>query len=93
MQFKTAREGWLLIDNRLAPPEPGFPRFLEAGTITCTQCQKQMIRNPERMRERAHCSKCGYLCDGCAVLHKLNGCKPFSKVIDEVLEQAARGVG
>lgn len=82
---KRQREGWLLIDNRLAPPEEGVPRFMEAATSTCSHCQQQVVRNPVRMRERAYCPSCdAYICDRCEGIRAVNGCRPFEAVIVEL---------
>lgn len=81
------KQGFLLIDNRLAPPEPGIPRFFEGATKTCPHCTGQVVLNPARTRERGHCRRCdSYLCDGCAVLAKLSGgeCRPFSAVVEDI---------
>ncbi len=87
---KERREGYLLIDNRLAPPAPGVPRFLEAATSRCAHCERQIIRNPERTRERAACFTCdAYICDPCAVVARIAGCKPFNAVIEEQFRSAA----
>ena len=87
---KDRREGYLLIDNRCAPPEPGIPRYLEAATSRCGHCERQIIRNPARMRERASCSRCDtYICDDCAIVARSAGCKPFSAVIEEHFRSAS----
>jgi len=80
---KRSREGYLLIDNRHAPGPDGTT-FLEAATITCNHCQRQMIRNPERKREREWCSNCDrYICDPCGAIRKIAGCKTFAAILDE----------
>ena len=82
---KSQREGYLLIDNRLAPPSPGVPRFMEAATSTCSHCQQQVVRNPSRQRARAWCSSCdSYICDRCESIRMVNGCKPFDAVLNEL---------
>jgi hypothetical protein len=80
------RTGYVVSDNRVAPPEPGIPRFFEGDTKTCPHCTAQIILNPARVRERGYCRRCdSYICDSCAVLAKLSGgeCKPFKQFIDE----------
>ena len=85
MKSKSQREGYLLIDNRLAPPSPGVPRFLEAATSTCSHCHNQILRNPARQRERAYCPSCdSYICDGCNAVRQVEGCKPLNAVIDSL---------
>jgi len=81
--MKKAREGYLLIDNRHAPGPDGTT-FLEAATITCSHCQRQLIRNPDRQREREWCANCDkYICDPCAAIRAVAGCKTFSALMDE----------
>lgn len=82
---KRAREGFLLIDNRHAAG-PGGVRFLEAATTTCSHCQRQIVRNPARERERAWCRSCdSYICDECEALRAVAGCKTFHAKLDEAL--------
>lgn len=85
MRSLRSREGYLLIDNRHAPG-PGGVAFVEAAVRTCAHCQKQLIRNPLRTRERARCFSCDYfICDLCALILKIKGvCVPFAKVLDDL---------
>jgi hypothetical protein len=78
--------GWLLLDNRNAPL-PGRPALFEADTYTCTHCQRVVVMNPERKRERYKCRGCDHhICDGCAALRTEGGaCRTFSQVADEYL--------
>src|ERR1700677_973419 len=90
MPSKSTPQGWLLIDNRLAPPEPGIPRFVEAGIVGCSHCRRQAVLNPERERERGYCRKCDhYICDQCAAVGE---CKPFDRFIDQAMTALARGL-
>ena len=102
-------EGYVLIDHRESPgftPEQrvaaGLPAnmpigrgmVLEAPTKYCAHCQATVIINPDRKRERAHCSKCDhYVCDGCGAAMQAPGYvhKSFKQVIDEFRERAAKG--
>lgn len=85
MRHKSQREGYLLIDNRLAPPTEGVPRFVELATSTCSHCQRQILRNPARQRDRAWCPNCdSYVCDQCDAVRQIEGCKPMSAVIDKL---------
>ncbi len=85
---KSRREGYLLIDNRLAPPSEGVPRFMEAATSTCSHCERQIVRNPARQRDRAWCPSCdSYICDACEAVRAVEGCKPFTSVIDKLAKQ------
>ena len=76
------REGGLMVvDHRNSPGiseeqmralglhHPGFAAgsFLEVPTKKCTDCQRIVLMNPKRIRERATCKTCGgYICDECA---------------------------
>lgn len=80
--------GYMLVDNRNTDSlPPGTIRFLEASTYTCTHCQRVVVMNPERKRERYKCQGCNHMiCDGCAAIRAAGGpCKTFSQVIDEYL--------
>lgn len=94
MKSKRSHEGYLLIDNRHAAcPAHPTREFAGAGaavvempTLTCSHCQKQMIVNPLRTRERPYCRKCDhYLCDECALVAHLNGgeCQPYQARLDQ----------
>lgn len=81
MRSQRSREGYLLIDNRHAAG-PGGVSYLEAATSTCSHCHRQVIRNPQRVRERAFCFKCShYICDQCAATQT---CIPFAKLIEDI---------
>lgn len=95
-------EGYLLIDNRASPGVPdevnqefdlpvGAGRgVFECATFTCSHCQRVVIINPKRNRERAYCRGCDHLlCDGCGAERARTGlCRTFKQVIDEILEKA-----
>lgn len=107
MHSKRSLEGYLLMDNRESPGvpdavlqavDPALPLgagrgLFEAPTITCSHCQRVVIMNPLRTRERAYCAKCDhYLCDECGAALTASGvCRPFTQIIEEVQEQAAKG--
>lgn len=80
--------GYLMIDNRLAGGGLG-----EADTSTCSHCQRIVVLNPDRTRERGFCPKCShYICDECVgVMHQTLTCVPIAKVFDELQEGATRG--
>lgn len=88
MKSKTSQEGYLLIDNRAN----GGGAF-EAATLTCSHCQKQVIRNPARERARAYCPKCDhYICDDCELARVQTGiCVPFTQVMDIIDTKIAHG--
>jgi len=86
---KRSIEGYLTIDNSLAEGPAGKREY---ATLTCSHCQQQVLKNPDRTRERAYCRRCDrYLCDACGVLAlQTIGCKPFKQIADEIQEQAIR---
>lgn len=104
----TKRESYLMIDHRASPGVPadfyrsiGFDmpavaegKMGEFAVLVCVHCQKHVIKNPERTRERANCSKCGnqYICDVCEFESRQPGYvhRPFKKVIDDTLELGLR---
>lgn len=67
--------------------------MLEAATLTCSHCQKQVVRNPARERARAYCPKCDhYICDDCESVRVQTGeCFTYQQIIDTVLDKAANG--
>lgn len=91
------REGYLFVDHRaspgfspelaqrlgLDPSQVGEGKVMEAATLTCKHCGVVVVKNPDRVRARARCSKCdAYVCDNCAPLP----CRPFAQVVDDVLD-------
>lgn len=87
------KAGYLFIDNRQAPPEPGVPRFLEADTRTCGHCHAVVVMNPLRSRPRTFCKKCDhYVCDRCApAVELLSECHDIERLIDKTFERAQHG--
>lgn len=96
-----------MIDNRNAPPVDeawarasgknpigaGVKGTFEAPVLTCSHCQRQMMVQPLRTRERAYCRKCDhYICDECALIAKLNGgeCEPLNAKLDRKQEALLR---
>jgi hypothetical protein len=75
------KEGELFVDHRASPGLPagtarklGYEpsqvaegKLFEAATIMCAHCNRIVVRNPLRDRERAFCMQCGgvYICDLC----------------------------
>lgn len=93
------QEGYFLLDHRHANPVPdelviaaGLPAgagrgLFEAPAFTCRHCQRVVVMNPNRTRERHYCRGCDHLiCDGCAavkaVTHK---CRTFDQLVDDLL--------
>ena len=101
---KRDHEGVLILDHRFTPGlsaeeehaqglPPGAGRGLtELPTYTCSHCQRVVIMNPQRTRERAYCRKCDhYICDQCgAVAAKTKECKTFEQTIEETQELAVK---
>src|SRR5678809_1274937 len=94
---KRSLEGYLLIDNRLAPSVPGFGdtpgiaagATFESATITCNHCNRVVILNPNRSRPRTYCAKCDhYICDVCAAVGE---CRPLVALRDKLQKDAERG--
>lgn len=80
-------EGYLQIDHRNSPGIEGLPSLFEAATYTCKHCQRVVVKNPDRQRERAYCRGCDHLiCDPCAAIKAQTlTCRTFDQVIDELL--------
>lgn len=88
---KRSHEGYLLVDHRAAPTCEGLPPgirgpMFEAPTVTCSHCQRVVVLNPLRTRDRAYCPKCDhYVCDQCELVRVQSGgeCKTFKQIMDE----------
>lgn len=107
MFSKRELEGYLMIDHRESPgvtPEQammagrntlpvGRGQRFEAPTVNCSHCERLVVLNPGRTRDRAYCPKCNhYLCDQCEAARVQTGlCKPFAQRIDEFIDAAAKG--
>lgn len=94
-------EGYLLIDHRASPGVQGHADpatsdlqfvpgggLFESATITCSHCQRVVVLNPQRTRERGYCAKCDhYICDApaCHV-----DCRPFNAFLDTLQRDAFR---
>ena len=89
------REGYLLIDHRAGPGLNccglGAGTVFESAIVTCSHCQRGIVLNPSRTRERAYCPNCDhYICDNCEAVRAQTGCKTFKQVMDEVCEAAIK---
>jgi hypothetical protein len=73
MFSKRTLEGELIIDHRAGDGTAQCPAGtrLELPTVSCAHCQRIVLMNPLRTRERAWCMQCDrYICDQCnAVRH------------------------
>jgi hypothetical protein len=95
-------EGYLLIDNRESPGvsreqvsiagAPFVPAGMmyESAVYTCSHCQRGVVMNPDRSRERGFCRGCNHvICDSCATVMAVTlQCVPFKKIIDDAQEAA-----
>lgn len=86
--------GYLEIDQRNvhAPLPPGTQRYFEADTYTCRHCDRVVVMNPLRVRERYKCNGCSHhICDDCAA-KRFAGvpCKTMAQIVDEVRERESR---
>jgi len=95
-------EGEIFIDHRASPGIPplqarqmgcdpsqlGEGKLFEAATIACEHCNRFVIKNPLRTRERAFCMQCGgaYICDLCDDERRKPDYvhMPFRKIVDLV---------
>lgn len=107
---QSDNEGYLLIDHRDSPgltakqavtagrasimPHVAKGRRFEGATLTCSHCERIVIKNLDRARQRAYCPKCNhFICDWCEAERVRTGqCKPFKQVIDEFYDAAAKGI-
>lgn len=96
MFSKREREGYLLVDHTDSPGlggHLGAGKKFQAATNTCSHCNKVVVMNPDRVRQRGYCYNCDhYICDACGVAMKQTGiCSSFDRFADEYLERAAKG--
>ena len=94
--------GYLFVDHRNSPGIPedvarkmgyepslvGEGKLMEADTMMCAHCNRPVIMNPMRTRDRAYCMGCGgqYICDLCDAERRKPDYKhlPFNKIKDLV---------
>lgn len=89
--------GYLSIDHRDSPgltPEDvahvpgaqvvGKGELLERDVMQCSHCQRAVVLEPLRIRDRGYCPKCHhYVCDGCETIRvKTGACVPMVKRLD-----------
>jgi hypothetical protein len=101
---KRNNEGYLLIDQRDSPgvspimahrvglPVGANKGVFEAPTYTCSHCQKVVVLNPLRNRDRAWCRHCDqYLCDPCGgVLAATGNCNLYREMLDNLQEEGLK---
>jgi hypothetical protein len=100
--------GYLQIDHRdspgLTPADvahvPGsIPvaggSLLERDVLTCSHCQRGVILEPLRTRDRGYCPKCNhFVCDSCDTSRvKTGACVPMKQVLDVAQNHADKFVG
>lgn len=104
MGSKRDRENYFMMDHRQSAPVPddllrkaGLPAgagrgLFEVASYSCNHCQRQVIMNPARTSNPDYCRGCdSYLCKRCAAIKSVTlECKPFSRIIDDVLTAAER---
>lgn len=98
--------GYLTIDHRDSPGltpadvarSPGAiavagGTLLERDVLTCSHCQRAVVLEPLRTRDRGHCPKCDrYVCDPCeAIRAKSGACVPMTQTLDRMQALAAHG--
>jgi len=108
MFSKTELEGYLEIDHRESPgftpeeaaragrgtiPVPKNTR-LQSATYNCCGCERMIVKNPLRERERNYCRQCDrYMCDNCSLSLKLTGRHvPYKKMLEEAMNADARRI-
>jgi hypothetical protein len=99
MFSKRELEGYMMIDHRNSPGIEnasipiGRGRFFQSPTINCSHCERMVVLNPDRSRSRGYCPKCDkYVCDSCEAERVRSGvCRPFKQVIEEFMDNAAKG--
>ena len=104
MPSKRSHEGYLLIDHRAGPgisaeqaARAGLPPgshcgIFEAPTYTCRHCQRVVVINPLRTRDREYCPGCNhYICDDCGRVRSHTGrCLTFEQAMYEMQLAADR---
>lgn len=67
--------------------------IFERDTKVCTHCERGIILEPLRTRQREKCPYCyHYICDECHKMLKITGqCIPFKKIVDEAANKIAKG--
>lgn len=107
MKTKRSNEGVILIDHRNSPglseefmranklDGPAVPagHTLESALVECHSCQRDIVLNPLRTRERAWCRKHdAYLCDECNARRAASGgeCIPAKQKIEALFKRISR---
>jgi hypothetical protein len=109
MKTLSSGAGYLVIDHTDSPglsekdqiSAPPGALVAPAGQLAegdikhCSHCQRAVLLNPGRVRNRAVCPKCyHYICDGCEAIRVKTGvCIPFKQQLDRAMEIATKFVG
>lgn len=89
-------KGYFLHTESYDGPDQPFAKGMEEmHTLTCCHCNRVVILNPHRVRERHWCFKCDhYVCDA---QYCIESCNPFQQTIElglshpDALVSAVRG--
>lgn len=108
MFSKRQREAEILIDHRNSPgiseefirknnldaPAVRGGQTFESAVIVCHHCQRDVILNPNRSRERGWCWNCDhYICDLCEAARKAGAeCRPFIARLESAYNSFMRGL-
>lgn len=88
--------GWRRIADQVgAGQRAQVPTAICGHTRSGFLCERMVILNPLRTRDRGFCPKCQrYLCDECELERVLSGgeCRTKDRLIDEHMNQAAKKV-
>ena len=104
MRSLRSHEGYMLIDNStnsgvddatmlaMGYPVGAGKGLYESATYTCSHCNKIVIIEPARTRERGYCRSCSQrICDPCVAIKAITlQCVPMAQIIDDVLESAVK---
>ncbi len=85
--------GYYELDHRATPaPLPPGLRHFEADTYTWSHCQRVVVLNLARIRERYKCKGCSHhICDECAAkAYQGAACQTWAQYIESLQERDAR---
>lgn len=100
--------GYMIIDHSNSPglkpsdvahipgaKAVGEGQVYERDVLMCSHCQRAIVLNPLRVRDRGYCGKCNhYVCDSCETIRvRTNECVPMVKLIDQAQSIAEKYVG